>query len=303
MKSNDLHDVIIIGGSYAGLSAALSLGRSLRKVLIIDSNNPCNKQAPFAHNFFANDSINPQELRNKARQQLSQYNTVSFLEGLAIDIIPQENSFEAITENGEKFTSKKVLFATGVTDTIPNIEGFSECWGISVLHCPYCHGYEAKQLKTGVLGNGDLGFELAKIISHWTDDLTLYTNGTSTLSPEEVLKLNKHNIKVVENEIDYIEHENGYIKQLHFKDTPPDEMEALYTQLPFMQQCSLPEKLGCEFTEKGFISVNKCLESTVNGVFGAGDCLSLFRSIAHAVAQGNKAGAIINKCLIEEEFQ
>ena len=303
MKSNDLHDVIIIGGSYAGLSAALSLGRSLRKVLIIDSNNPCNKQAPFAHNFLTNDGINPQELRNKARLQLSQYNTVSLLEGLAIDVVSQENYFVVITENSEKFSSKKVLFATGVTDTIPNIKGFNECWGISVLHCPYCHGYEVKQLKTGVLGNADLGFELAKIISHWTDDLTLYTNGTSTLSPEEVLKLNKHNIKVVENEIDHIEHENGYIKKLHFKDTPPDEMEALYTQLPFMQQCSLPEKLGCEFTEKGFISVNKCLESTVNGVFGAGDCLSLFRSIAHAVAQGNKAGAIINKCLIEEEFQ
>lgn len=302
MKSTDLYDVIIIGGSYAGLSAAMSLGRCLRKVLVIDSNNPCNKQAPFAHNFLTNDGINPQEIRVQSKKQLSEYKTVTLLNGLVVDAFALENSYGVITEDGQKFTSKKLLFATGVTDTLPNIQGFSECWATSVLHCPYCHGYEVKNLKTGVLGNGDMGYELAKIISHWTDDLTLYTNGTSTLTPEEVLKLNKHNIKVVENEIDYIEHENGQIKQLHFKDTPPDEMMALYTQLPSMQQCSLPEKLGCDLTEKGFIFVNKSMESTVHGIFGAGDCLSLFRSIAHAVAQGNKAGAIINKCLIEEEF-
>lgn len=302
MKSTDLYDVIIIGGSYAGLSAAMSLGRSLRKVLVIDSGNPCNKQTPFAHNFLTNDGINPHELRNISKTQIAEYKTVELINGLAVDAIPLENSFEVITEIGQKYTSKKLLFATGVTDTLPHIQGFSECWGISVLHCPYCHGYEVKSLKTGVLGNGDMGFELAKVISHWTDDLTLYTNGTSTLTPEEVLKLNKHNIKVVENEIDYIEHENGQIIQLHFKDTTPEEMAALYTQLPFIQQCPIPEKLGCDLTEKGFIFVNKCMESTVNGVFGAGDCLSLFRSIAHAVAQGNKAGAIINKCLIEEEF-
>ncbi|ALM50371.1 pyridine nucleotide-disulfide oxidoreductase [Flavobacterium psychrophilum] len=302
MKSTDLYDVIIIGGSYAGLSAAMSLGRSLRKVLVIDSGNPCNKQTPFAHNFLTNDGINPHELRNTSKTQIAEYKTVELINGLTVDAIPLENSFEVITEIGQKYTSKKLLFATGVTDTLPHIQGFSECWGISVLHCPYCHGYEVKSLKTGVLGNGDMGFELAKVISHWTDDLTLYTNGTSTLTPDEVLKLNKHNIKVVENEIDYIEHENGQIKQLHFKDTTSEEMAALYTQLPFIQQCPIPEKLGCDLTEKGFIFVNKCMESTVNGVFGAGDCLSLFRSIAHAVAQGNKAGAIINKCLIEEEF-
>ena len=302
MKSTDLYDVIIIGGSYAGLSAAMSLGRSLRKVLVIDSGNPCNKQTPFAHNFLTNDGINPHELRNISKTQIAEYKTVELINGLTVDAIPLENSFEVITEIGQKYTSKKLLFATGVTDTLPHIQGFSECWGVSVLHCPYCHGYEVKRLKTGVLGNGDMGFELAKVISHWTDDLTLYTNGTSTLTPEEVLKLNKHNNKVVENEIDYIEHENGQIKQLHFKDTTPEEMAALYTQLPFIQQCPIPEKLGCDLTEKGFIFVNKCMESTVNGVFGAGDCLSLFRSIAHAVAQGNKAGAIINKCLIEEEF-
>jgi len=302
MQQQELYDVIIIGGSYAGLSAAMSLGRSLRRVLIIDSGNPCNKSTPYAHNFITNDGLSPAELHNKAKQQVRAYPTVHFLDGLATDVIPKENLFNVITENNQTFITKKIVFATGVTDTLPNITGFTECWGTTILHCPYCHGYEAKGKKTGVIGNGDMGYELAKVISHWTNDLTLYTNGTSTLTPEEVLKLNNHNIIVVQNVIDYLEHENGILKAIRFKDTDPETPEVIYTQLPFIQQCSIPERLGLKMTEKGFIHISNHMETSMPGIFAAGDCLSLFRSVAHAVASGNKAGAIINKCLIDEEF-
>ncbi|MFP9099362.1 NAD(P)/FAD-dependent oxidoreductase [Flavobacterium sp. RHBU_24] len=300
-ESTPKYDVIIIGGSYAGLSAAMALGRSLRKVLIIDSGNPCNKKAPHAHNFITNDGRPPVELTRISREQVQAYPTVNFIEGLAEDVIPYEKSFE-VTANGTTYTSRKILFATGVTDLIPNIPGFDECWGISILHCPYCHGFEHKRLKTAVIGNGDMGYELAKVIRNWTDELTLYTNGTSTLSPEEVLKLNSHGILVIENEITDIAQNDGNIVSINFKDTLPETPEVIYTQLPFRQQCSIPEKLGLEMTEKGFILVNKCKETSIPGIFAAGDCLSLFRSVANAVASGNKAGALINKCLIDEDF-
>jgi len=302
MEKQGVYDVIIIGGSYAGLSAAMSLGRSLRKVLIIDSNNPCNKQTPQAHNFLTNDGLSPQDLRDNAKKQVLAYPTVQFLDGLATDVFPRENIFDVATKNEETFTTRKIIFATGVTDTIPLIDGFSECWGISILHCPYCHGYESKGKKTAILGNGDMGYELAKVISHWTDDLTLYTNGTSTLSPDEVLNLNRHNIIVVQNEIDFLEQEDGAVKAIHFKDAKPEHPEVIYTQLPFKQQCDIPEKLGLEMTDKGFICVSKHLETSIPGIFAAGDCLSLFRSVANAVASGNKVGALINKCFIDEEF-
>jgi thioredoxin reductase len=295
------YDVIIIGGSYAGLSAAMALGRSLRKVLIIDSGNPCNKKAPQAHNFITNDGRPPVELTRISREQLQAYPTVKFIEGLAEDIIPYGNSFEVIAD-GAAYTTRKILFATGVTDLIPHIPGFEECWGISILHCPYCHGFEHKGLKTAIIGNGDMGYELAKVIRNWTDTLTLYTNGTSTLSPEEVLKLNSHGILIIENEIADIEQNDGNVVRVHFKDTLPETPEVIYTQLPFKQQCDIPEKLGLDMTEKGFIFVNKCRETSIPGIFGAGDCLSLFRSVANAVASGNKAGALINKCLIDEDF-
>lgn len=302
MEQPEIYDVIIIGGSYAGLSAALSLGRSLRKVLVIDSGNPCNRVTPYSHNFLTNDGSKPKAIRDKARAQLAGYQSVTCLDGLVLSIAQSGDIFEVSTQKDEVFTARKLLFATGVTDTIPNIQGFAECWGISILHCPYCHGFESKGLKTSVLGNGDMGYELAKTISHWAGELTLYTNGTSTLSPEEVLKLNKHDISVVQNEIDYIEHENGQVVRVHFKDTEPEEIKALYTQLPFIQQCSLPQDLGCAMTEKGFIEIDKCLQTTIPGIYAAGDCVSLFRSVANAVAMGSKAGAMINKCLIEEDF-
>ena len=90
--------------------------------------------------------------------------------------------------------------------------------------------------------------------------------------------------------------------RIHFVDTEPEEIKALYTQLPFIQQCSIPQELGCAMTEKGFIEIDKCLQTTIPGIYAAGDCVSLFRSVANAVAMGSKAGAMINKCLIEEDF-
>lgn len=304
MTNKQLYDVIIVGGSYAGLSAALSLGRSLRTVLVIDSGNPCNKVAPHAHNFITHDGHPPLEIAAEARAQLIGYPTVSTLSGLVEDVIPHENHFEVITDDGLNFISKKILFATGVTDLIPLTPGFAECWGHTILHCPYCHGFENTGRRTAVIGNGDQGFELAKVIRQWCPGgLTLYTNGTSTLSPDEVFMLNSRNVKVVENEIELIEQSDGRIQAINFKDAEADYPEVIYTQLPFRQQCPIPEKLGLNMTEKGFIFVSKCMETSIPGIFAAGDCLSLFRSIAHAVASGNKAGALINKCLIDEFFE
>lgn len=301
MKNRLGYDVIIIGGSYAGLSAALSLGRSLRNILVIDSGNPCNKQTKHSHNFLSNDGKRPEKITKKAKKQVLKYPNINFISGIAEDVIIKNSGFEVITKK-ENYTAKIIVFATGVTDTIPLIDGFKECWGISILHCPYCHGYEMKGKKTGILGNGDMGYELAKIIYHWAGELTLYTNGTSTLNPEQVQKLNQHKIKVIENEVEAINHKKGVIKQILFKDTEPEDLNALYTKLPFTQQCTIPEKLGCKFTENGFIYIDECLETSIPGIYAAGDCLTLYRSIANAVASGNKVGAMINKKFLEEEF-
>ncbi len=137
MEKRKVFDVVIVGGSYAGLSAAMTLGRSLKTVLIIDSGKPCNRQTPYSHNFITQDGVKPKELFEKAKSQVLKYNTVQFLNDLVISTTKISNAFEIETKLKEKIKAKKVLFSTGVKDIMPNLKGFKESWGISILHCPY----------------------------------------------------------------------------------------------------------------------------------------------------------------------
>ncbi len=296
-------DVIIVGGSYAGLSAGMALGRSLRKTLIIDSGNPCNKQTPHSHNLITHDGDSPSSIALKAKQQVLAYNTVNFKQGIATDAKKNGEIFTVSTNNGENFTANKLLFSTGVTDVLPDIYGLADCWGITVLHCPYCHGYEVKNTTTGILGNGDEAFEYAKLISNWTKDLTIFTNGGETLSNEQKDILKLHNIKVNDLPITQLKHNNGVLQKVVFTDGSTEAINAIYHRPVLKQHCNLPEVLGCELTEHGFIKVDNMQQTSIPGVFAAGDNTTMFRSLAVAIADGSKAGAIINKQLVDERFK
>jgi thioredoxin reductase len=302
MKSNKQYDVIIIGGSYSGLAAAMALGRALKKVLIIDSAKPCNRQTPQSHNFITHDGQKPSEIAALAKQQVKHYHTVEFLNGLAINGEKTKNGFEILTDSGEKFNASKLIFASGIDDLMPDIPGYAESWGISVLHCPYCHGYEVRNQKTGILGNGDFGFEFSVLISNWTDNLTLFTNGKADLSIEQSAKLKKHKIRVVEAEIEQLEHENGYLKSVHFKDGSNTPVKALYARSAFVQHSAIPELLGCEINDEGYIRVNPAQKTNIEGIFACGDNCTRMRTVANAVAMGTTAGMMVNKELIEEGF-
>ena len=302
MKNIKKYDVIIIGGSYSGLAAGMALGRALKKVLIIDSAKPCNRQTPQSHNFITHDGQKPSEIATLAKQQVKHYHTVEFLNGLAIIGEKTKNGFEILTDSGEKFNSSKLIFATGIEDLMPDIPGYAESWGISVLHCPYCHGYEVRNQKTGILGNGDFGFEFSVLISNWTNDLTLFTNGKSDLNIEQLAKLKKHKIRVVEAEIEQLEHENGYLKSVHFKNGSITPLKALYARSAFIQHSAIPESLGCEINDEGYIQVNPAQKTNIEGIFACGDNCTRMRTVANAVAMGTTAGMMVNKELIEEGF-
>ncbi|WP_291147611.1 NAD(P)/FAD-dependent oxidoreductase [Flavobacterium sp. UBA7680] len=302
MKDNYTYDVIIIGGSYSGLSAAMSLGRSLRQVLVIDSGLPCNRQTPHSHNFITQDGEKPAIISAKAKLQVDLYKTVHFYNGLAVKAAKKENGFEISTESGETFNSRKILFATGVKDLLPEIKGFADCWGISVLHCPYCHGYEVKNEKTAIIANGEMAFDFAKLISNWTKDLRLCTNGKSTLTLEQTEILKKHGVQIFEEEIDSFEHKEGYVKNIIFKNQERVEVKAIYARPPFEQHCSLPADLGCDINEQGLLKVDFMQKTNVAGIYASGDCTTQMRSVAIAVSTGSFAGAVINKELIDEDF-
>ncbi|MEQ8684905.1 MAG: NAD(P)/FAD-dependent oxidoreductase [Imperialibacter sp.] len=302
METAKKYDVIIVGGSYAGLAAGLALGRALRKVLIIDSGKPCNRQTPHSHNFLTQDGTAPAEIASIAKEQVLTYDTVSFLNDQVLSAKTLDSGFEVFVPSGESFTAKKLVFATGIADIMPDMPGFAESWGKSVLHCPYCHGYEVRGQKTGTLANGDSGYEFCILIANWTSDLTLYTNGKSTLTHEQTAQLHKHEINIVDDEILKLDQTNGYLNSIQFKTGKAELLTALYARLPFQQHCDIPKQLGCELGEEGYIKVDAAQKTSVSGVFACGDNVTRMRTVANAVSMGTTTGLMVNKELVEEEF-
>ncbi|NJN34280.1 MAG: NAD(P)/FAD-dependent oxidoreductase [Saprospiraceae bacterium] len=302
MNNKKTYDVIIIGGSYAGLSAAMALGRSLRQVLVIDSGLACNHQTPHSHNFLTRDGEKPTAIAKKAMKQVLAYDTVKLRQAKAENAVKEGDLFKIETNTEGVFYAKKLLFATGVVDIMPEIKGFGKCWGISVLHCPYCHGYEVANTKLGILANGDMAFEMVKLIKNWTHQLTLFTNGKSLLNAEQRAKIAAHPIEIVEKEVENIEHKKGYIHNLNFKDKSSVPLNALFARTAFKQHCELPMFLGCEMNEMGYVKTDDFKRTSVEGVYAAGDNTTQFRSVAFAIAAGNIAGTMMNKDLIEENL-
>lgn len=296
------YDVIIIGGSYAGLSAAMSLGRALRKVLVIDEAKPCNQQTPHSHNFLTQDGSTPAHIATLGKEQVLKYPTITFHHGKAVAAKGKNGNFEVKTAAAEVFYTTKIIFATGLKDIIPAIPGFEDCWGISVIHCPYCHGYEYKEQETGILLNGDPAFELARMIRNLTSRLTIFTNGNALISETHQAQLTAMGVRIEEREISEFVHKNGYISSIVFKDGKHSLLDALYARPPFEQHCQIPKEIGCKFTDGGHIQIDDVQRTSIPGIFAAGDNATGFRAVAIAIAAGNKAGAVINHELVAEKI-
>lgn len=290
MENNSFFDVIVVGGSYAGLAAAMALGRALKTVLVIDSGLPCNRQTPRSHNFLTRDGSAPSEIASVALEQVRRYDTVHFLADLALEGRKVSDGFEIITASGLSFMGSRLVFATGIWDLLPDIRGISECWGISVLHCPFCHGYEVRNEQTAVIGNGAPAHGLASLISNWSRDLTVFTNGPSTLPPGD--------FEVVDKEIGCLVHKEGRVEEVIFKDLSEAPVRAIYIRPPFEQHCNIPETLGCVLTDEGYLKVDGSLETTVPGVYACGDNASRMRTVANAVAMGTAVGITISREMI-----
>ncbi len=268
MNQEKIYDVIITGGSYAGLSAAMALGRSLRQVLIIDAGKPCNRQTPHSHNFLTQDGSSPAEIARIAREQVLNYDTVQLQQGYATRAEKKDGLFRVRTEAGDTFAARKLILATGVNDVLPDIPGFAACWGISVLHCPYCHGYEVRQESLAILGNGDAGYEYSRLLSNWSTRLSLLTNGPATLTAEQRNALHKHGVQIIEHPVTALEHEEGYLKHIVFSNGSKAPFSALFARPVSKQHNNLAEQLGCALNEQGLITADALQRSTVPGLCG-----------------------------------
>jgi thioredoxin reductase len=292
-------DVIIIGGSVAGLSAAMTLARSLRSVLVIDSSVPCNIQTPKSHNFITHDGKLPSDIIAAAKEEVLRYPTVTFVNDKVTNAMSNDDGFSVKTTS-EEYLANRVLLATGLKDIKPDIPGFAECWGISILHCPYCHGYEVHGKETAILANGEAAYHLGVLINHWTPTITTLTNGISELRNEESEKLKERNIAINENEIDSFIHTDGNLESVRFKDGKLFPINVMYASIPFEQHSDLAEQLGCKMTSHGHIDIDDEQRTSIKGVYAAGDNTAQHRAISVAAASGTRAGFTINAEMVLE---
>jgi thioredoxin reductase len=295
-------DAIIIGGSSAGLSAALILGRALRHVLVIDDGKPCNRVSHASHGFLTRDGIEPSELLRIAREQLTPYETVSLLNASAMSVTPDGTGFTVETADGEAFQARKLLLATGLRDELPDLPGIEALWGTSVFHCPYCDGWEFRNQPLAIYGPGDT-LQRALMLRNWTPNLTLVTGGQGRVPDDNRALFARHSIEIIEKPIARLDSEGGKLRQIVFADNTSLAISALVVSPQTHHQVSFAHDLGCALDDQGKIQVDIMGRTSVPGLFAAGDTTTRFRSVAVAVSSGAQAAYGISHDLIAEDFR
>jgi thioredoxin reductase len=297
----DVFDVVVVGGGPAGLSAALILGRCRRRVLVCDAGHPRNAKSYGIHGFLSRDGTPPAELLECARQQLRPYEnvTVRFVE--VVDAEHTSEGFAVILEDSSCCATSKLLLATGVVDELPAIPGIERFYGRSVHPCPYCDGWEWREQPLAVYGRGEKGSGLALMLTLWSRDLVLCTDGPAELSPAHRERLALHQIAVREEPIARLEGtEDGLLRRVAFANGEALARRAMFFNTGERQKSPLIAKLGCKLDARGRADTSEFEESNVPGLYIVGDASGDVQLAIVAAAEGARAAVAINKALLRE---
>lgn len=293
------YDVIVIGGGPAGLSAALVLGRCVRRALVCDSGRYRNERSQAMHCYLGLDGIRPADLLATARKQLESYDTVTLTPTRIASLSRVGKMFAARTEAGETHLARMLLVATGVVDELPKIEGILDFFGTSVHVCPYCDGWECRDAPVAVFGPGDKGAGLALMLRQWTDDLVVCTHGAE-VSDEERAMLAKRGILLREVPIVRLEGAGGCLESVVFADGTKLARKALFFNTGQHPRSTLLESLGCRYGEKG-VECDENGETSIPGVYVAGDVSRDVQLVTIAAAEGARSAIAINRALLKAD--
>ncbi len=302
-----LYDALIVGGGPAGLSGALVLGRARRRVLVLDSGQPRNAPSSAAHSVFTRDGTPPRELLRLGREDLRHYDGVEIRDAEVTDVVAEEEGgFSATLADGSRVRGRKLLLATGMREKLPQIEGIEELWGSGVLHCPYCHGWEVRDLPLALYARGDFAMHFAGILRGWSHDLVVCSHGPADLGEEERQKLARYGIGLKEEVIVRLEGhpdgKDGSLERIVFADGSTLARRALFVRLPQRQFSPLAERLGCTLNDRHQVEIDANGRTSVPGVFAAGDISRPLQQVMTAAVDGTTAGMAINYDLLMEEF-
>ena len=296
----EIYDCIIIGGGPAGLNAAVVLGRCRRKVLVFDSKQYRNRWSHGMHNYLTRDDIPPSEFLKICHREIEKYDVKKIEKKIVHARKNSKSLFVAKDEDGQTYLSKKMLIATGLQDNHLNVPGFQEMYGKSIHHCPYCDGWEWKDKKLGVYAKEKNGTELALALKGWSNDVTYFTDGGNKVKPLEEEELRANKIDIVRLPIKEFKGNSGLIESIVFKDGKEHTIDALFFVNGFKQQCDIVETFGCDINRKGVVVTNRFQQTTMPGLYVAGDADKDMQLVVVAAAEGAKAAVIINKELQKE---
>ncbi|GLF84634.1 NAD(P)/FAD-dependent oxidoreductase [Bacillus safensis] len=297
-----LLDCAIIGGGPAGLSAALVVGRGRKQVIVFDNELPRNRVTQESHGFITNDGMTPFEIRQAGEADLQKYPHIQIKRSQIVDIQKKEESFTLLTHEGDAFEAKKIILATGLQDILPEIEGIHDVYGKTLFSCPFCDGWELKEKALALIAENQRALHMAKLLSNWTKDLIVFTNG-HMLAEEDKTLLTAHSIQVIDVPIVSIDHDNGQLRSLQLANGEIVNREGGFVASEFKQSAPFAEKLGCQMTKNAGIETDILGRTTVSGVFACGDNLGGPAQLVLAAAAGSQAGMGVIHELVQEEFQ
>ncbi|HEX4916153.1 MAG TPA: NAD(P)/FAD-dependent oxidoreductase [Vicinamibacterales bacterium] len=293
-------DAVIIGGSFAGLSAAMYLARARRRVRVIDAGAPRNRFADRSHGFFGHDGSTPAAMLANARAQVQSYPTVSFSAGEAVGARPDGDGFSISLRGGDAVAASRIVLAFGIADELPAIPGLAERWGKSVLHCPYCHGFEFSGQRLGVLSLSPRSVHQAMLISEW-GPTTFFLNGDAEPDAVTLAEMQRRHIAVERTRVRALHGQGTVLSEVELADGRVGAIDALYIGPRTRLNSSIAAQLGCTIEDGAFgpvITTDGQRMTSVPGVFAAGDIVRAAHNITWACADGVTAGTAVHRSLV-----
>lgn len=291
-----MHDVIVIGGGYAGMAAALQLLRARRTVAVIDAGSRRNRVASHAHGLLSQDGVPPERIAADARAQLELYPELTWIEEEAQALEGKRGAFVASLRDGSRISGRRALLATGVRDTLPAIDGISERWGRSVFHCPYCHAYELNQGRIAVIGSGSMSMHQAALLTEW-GEVVFFPNGAVALEPEARDALTKRGVTIVDVCIVAIEGKAN----IRLADDRVIPFAGLFVASDVAPASALPGRIACETIETpvgAAIWTDATKQTSILGVYACGDVATAPHSLSLAIGDGAAVGMNVHRSLI-----
>ncbi|QQR44980.1 NAD(P)/FAD-dependent oxidoreductase [Myxococcus xanthus] len=292
MERKDVKDVVVVGGGPGGLSAALALGRGRKKVLVCDAGTPRNAAAEEVHTYLTRDGIPPREFRRVAWEQMRPYD-VELREARVLNVERAGAVFRVALEGGGVVAARRVLLATGMVDVMRDLPGYGDLWGKAIFQCPFCHGWEIQDRAWGVLATNEVSLDFAVMLTGWTRDLVVFAMDGFEVPADKRALLEKAGVRLETRRIRGLIAAGEKLDAVELEDGTRVPREILFDRPP-QRQSSLVQRLGLELNEEGFVKLKGPGETSVPGIYAAGDLGTRAQAAIVAASAGMMAAGMLN---------